>query len=328
MRTTRFRRLATAWLIGSLALTTCWRCCSQFLWDSVIVGGFDTDRSGDASFPSGDRFSQARTAIASNLSATVFTAFPTLDLTNLVGIDVLVIGVGTGPLSVTAPLSTAEQAALLQFVKRGGAAVLFIDNDSASETLPAVNRSFVAPFGMGCGDTVGGLVSAEVPITASDPVTRGPFGQVSSVAQYYPGCITNLGPYGVSVATNPGGCAIALVRRDAICPGSGPVLVSSDISGFWDYDGLFPSNASLFLNAMRYCEQNPQHRLLRIQQAGTNVVLRWPVVFTDVILEGAVRLSGTTVWTSITNIPTVIGAENYLTNPISNNQLYRLRSPE
>jgi hypothetical protein len=47
-----------------------------------------------------------------------------------------------------------------------------------------------------------------------------------------------------------------------------------------------------------------------------------------VILEGAVRLSGTTVWTSITNIPTVIGAENYLTNPISNNQLYRLRSPE
>jgi hypothetical protein len=328
MSTPHYRKLAKVWFVSSLALAASWGSWGQSLWNSVIVGGFDTNRSGNASFPSGASFAQARSAVATNLPNTVFTSFSTLDPTNLVGLDVVVIGVGTDPLSVTTPLSTSEQAALLQFVKRGGAAVLFTDNDSASINSTALNRSFLNPFGMSSSGTLTGFVPAGVPAPGASPLTSGPFGQVTTVAQYYPGCITNLGPYGTAVATNSGGCGIAQIRAGAINPGSGPVIVSSDISGFWDFDGLFPSNAALFLNALRCCEQNPQHRLLRIQQGGTNIVLHWPAITTNVVLEGVVLKGGTSTWMPITNVPSVIGAENYLTNPILDSHLYRLRNAQ
>jgi hypothetical protein len=64
---------------------------------------------------------------------------------------------------------------------------------------------------------------------------------------------------------------------------------------------------------------------LSIAPAGTNVVLSWPTAASDFQLESKPSLT-TGTWTAITNMWTVIGGFNVLTNPVSASaQFFRLQ---
>jgi hypothetical protein len=65
---------------------------------------------------------------------------------------------------------------------------------------------------------------------------------------------------------------------------------------------------------------------LNIQQAGTDVVLSWPGVFTNFALVSATNLGSTAVWAPVAPDPVVVNGQNTVTNPISGaQQFYRLR---
>ncbi len=294
-------------------------------FDKVIIGGFDNSRSGDASFSSGSRFSLARAGVLNNFPATSLIGFPTLTASNLMTVDVLVLGVATTTTADVPPLSTNEQAVLREFVKNGGAAVLFTDNDTFAPQAVNVNASFLSPFGLVTRGTLNGAVSAPVPAPAQHPITSGPFGSIASFTEFYPGSITNLGTYAHSLATNSGGCALAVIEAGSLAPYSGRVVIFSDISGFWNTDGYFPGNSNLFMNVMNYARQAPQHKRVRIESAGTNVVLHWPRVATNVVLEAASSAGGSPTWNPVLPSPVVIGGESFVTNAALGERFYRLR---
>jgi hypothetical protein len=63
---------------------------------------------------------------------------------------------------------------------------------------------------------------------------------------------------------------------------------------------------------------------LSITLAGNNVVLSWPASATN-LLQSTTSLDPATFWVNVTQTPTVINGQNYLTNPVSGaHQFYRL----
>jgi hypothetical protein len=293
----------------------------------IVFGGFDLSRSGSASIPEGAAFSQARAALLSHYPAATFTSFPTLTASNLAPVQVLLIGTPATITNEITPLDANEQAALLSYVQNGGAAILFTDNDSFATQAAAANASFLAPFGLSGGGTLISEVIATVPAPESHPITSGPFGTVSAFVQFVPGVITNLGSYATALATNYGGIALAVIAPHQLAPGSGPVVFFSDISGFWDTDGYFPTNASVFLNAIEFARAPTPRWRLEIERVGASVVLRWPATATNLFLESATNLATGAVWTAVTNIPSVQGANFVLTNDAVGARFYRLRGP-
>lgn len=293
----------------------------------IVFGGFDLVRSGDASFPDGADFSQARTAVLSHYPGATFVSFPTLSPSNLAPVNVLVIGTPATITNEITPLDADEQAALLDFVLNGGAAILFTDNDSFASQAAAANASFLEPFGLSGGGTLVGDVVAEVPAPQSHPVTSGPFGEVQFFIQFVPGAITNPGPHATVLATNYEGIAAAVINPGQLAPGSGPVVFFSDISGFWDTDGYFPTNAALFLNAVEFVRAPLPRWQLRIERLGAHVLLRWPAAATNLLLESATNLAPATVWTPVPEAPVLLGDENVVTNDATGMRFYRLRGP-
>lgn len=310
--------LAAAFVAGAaLAQTT----------NPVVFGGFDLTRSGEASFPPGANFSQARAAVLTHYPAAVFMGFPTLSASNLAGVNVLLIGTAATITNEVTPLDPEEQAALLSFVQNGGAAILFTDNDSFAPQAAAANASFLSPFGMDAGGTLISEVVAEVPAPESHPVTHGPFGNVQFFIQFVPGVITNLGPHATALATNYGGIALAVIDPGRLAPGSGPVVLFPDISGFWDTDGYFPTNAALFLNAIEFARAPIPRWRLRIERLGSQVLLRWPAAATNLLLESATNLAPGTLWSLVPEVPVVLGDENVVTNDAVGMRFYRLHGP-
>jgi len=323
MASSRLRLLVVLMVIADLPLRS--QASPGGHLDKVIIGGFDTSRAGLASFTSGSGFTQARSGLFNHFPATIFTDFPLLTRSNLLSVDVLVIGVATAGRSDASPLSTNEQGALWEFIKEGGSAVLFTDNDSFAPQATNVNRSFLLPFGTGTKGTLNGPALATVPDPGSHPVTSGPFGSISSIPQFYPGGITSLGAYAQSLATNSSGCAMAIIEAGAIAPGSGRVVIFSDISGFWESDGYFPANSNLVMNVVSYVRQFTQHSRVRIAAVGTNVVLRWPGFSTNVVLEATTSLDASAVWSPVLQSPALIEGESFVTNPAVGTRFYRLR---
>ncbi|MCX8090577.1 MAG: hypothetical protein N3I86_06510 [Verrucomicrobiae bacterium] len=293
----------------------------------IVFGGFDLTRSGDASFTEGASFSEARAAVLSNYPAATFVSFPTLTASNLAPVNVLVIGTPATITNEITPLDADEQTALLDFVHNGGAAILFTDNDSFASQAAAANASFLSPFGLSGGGTLISEVVAEVPAPENHPVTSGPFGNVQFFVQFVPGAITNLGPHATVLATNYEGVAAAVINPGQLGPGSGPVVFFSDISGFWDTDGYFPTNAALFLNAVEFARSPLPRWRLNIERLGNQVLLRWPAAATNLLLESTTNLAPGTVWTPVPEVPAVIGDENVVTNDAIGMRFYRLRGP-
>ncbi|HVM48822.1 MAG TPA: hypothetical protein VMU04_12395 [Candidatus Acidoferrum sp.] len=220
----------------------------------LVIGGFDPARSGNYSFPGGAYFSEARTAILTNFPQTSFASIEMLTLDVLSNIDVLIIGSPSDNTAAAAPLALAEQTNLLNFIERGGSAVILTDNSTFSPSAPAANESYLDPFGMDADGTDYGIVSATVLNPTNHPVTDGAFGLVSSFAQGYPGAITNLGPFGTALATNNLGVALAVIEANTISAGSGRVVFGSDINMF-DLT-YYSANLPLFLNTIDYCRRS------------------------------------------------------------------------
>jgi Concanavalin A-like lectin/glucanases superfamily/PKD domain len=220
------------------------------------IGGFDTSRGGYYSFPSGGYLTEARSSLSAHFPGVSYVSFPQLTQQSLSGLDILMLSVGTSNVSATTPLTTSEQSALLTFVKNGGCAVLFPDNSSFDWIAPVVNESLIDPFGMDSTGTLYGGVVATVRVDGS-PVTDGRFGTVRTLYQNYPGGLTNLGPYASPVATNPLGTALAYIESGAVSPGSGRVVVYTDVNSFGNESvaGMYYSNEALFLNTIDYCTQ-------------------------------------------------------------------------
>jgi len=291
---------------------------------NLIIGGFDYDRSGDASFPLGTNFSQARTAILSYYPSTMFTNFTTLTASNLAAVKILIIGTASTVTNKISPLTGEEQTALLDFVKAGGAAILLTENDSFSPSANTANNSFLTPFGMGSAGTIAGPAYLGVPSPLEHLVTSGPFGVVTNYTQFEPGAITNLGPYATALVPNDAGTALAVIDSGLIVAGSGPVVFFSDMSGFWDTDGWFPTNAALFLNVIEFCLNPAPRWRLKIDTSGTDVVLHWPAAATNMVLEATTNLDAGSAWTQVTNVPAQTNAENFVTNQLEDTRYYRL----
>ncbi len=223
---------------------------------SFIIGGFNNSRGGFFSFPSGNYLDQARASLAANFTGASFTSFDTITPQTLAEVDLLMLSVGTSNGTAITPLSATEQSVLFDFVQGGGCAILFPDNSSFSSGAPVANESLIDPFGMDIAGTLGGRITAAVSTPAASPITNGPFGTISTFSQNYPGGLINLGPYAISLASNPLGNALAVIESGAIQTGSGRVIVFTDINSFGDTDaaGFFPENEALFLNTINACK--------------------------------------------------------------------------
>ena len=154
----------------------------------------------------------------------------TLSAANLAGVQVLIIGSGTGYDTDTTALSSSEQSALLNFVQHGGRAIISVNNDTfAGSSTSTVNNSYISPFGLHVTGTRTGIQLASVTSTSS-PVTNGPFGLVSSIQTYYPGWLDNLGSNANSLATLNfnGQPMLAVINPGTLGPGSGGVVIYSD----------------------------------------------------------------------------------------------------
>jgi len=71
--------------------------------------------------------------------------------------------------------------------------------------------------------------------------------------------------------------------------------------------------------------QNPAGPMLKITQAGNNVVLSWSANATGYYLQSKTVLAATGAWSSVTNVPVIVSGTCYVTNAITgSSKFYRL----
>jgi hypothetical protein len=222
------------------------------------IGGFDTSRAGGSSFPAGAFFSQARSALAANFPGTSLIGFPVLTPAALANVDCVVLSSGTDALTAIVPLSLAEQNALRAFILDGGSAILLADNDTFSPLADLANESLLDPVGLDASGTLSGNQTAAVGNPAGHPATGGPFGNVATISQLFPGSLSGLAGVATPLANNSLGTALAAIEACALGAGAGRVLAFSDTNCFGDpiAPGLFPNNTTLFLNSIAFCLGN------------------------------------------------------------------------
>jgi len=230
---------------------------------ALVVGGFSTTRVGDSSLSVGPFAEELRSAIQTDYPGTTFVGVDTLSANSLSNLDYLIVGAPT----FTSPvfLSSAEQTALHNYVLGGGAALIFIDNDTYAgvPTSDDSNETFLDPFGI---DSIGRVPSRSNATSSAPahPVMNGPAGTVVSFATNFGGWFENLGPNGTALAQYDanGQTAIAAIAPGALGPGSGGVVFIGDADALVDSadGGLFgiADNATLLRNAVAYSIPIPE----------------------------------------------------------------------
>lgn len=228
-----------------------------------VIGGFDTSRCSLASVPNGASYNNLRAAVRMQFPNVEFTSTPTLTAAYLNTIDVLMIAPGGdrgNGIYVTTELTSAEQAALANFVSTGGGAIIMVDNWNFGcggtcgypNTNP-VNQSFIAPFGL---HVTGKLSNPQFASTVSSnhQVIRGPYGVVSQIVTGDPGWFDNLGSNATALAhlTVNNGTALAVIDPCAIATQSGGVVFLSDMNALDDWGLGQGDNQALALNAIRF----------------------------------------------------------------------------
>jgi hypothetical protein len=135
------------------------------------------------------------------------------------GVDVFFTGYVT-----TSSYTDTEKSALLDYVKGGGALI---------GTTDATSYDMSSIFGLTLANSPGGLETGTITDPTS-PLADGPFGTVTTFKEYDSvGYYTNIGA-GQTVGTNPEGPAIVVIPPGALAPGSGPVVMVSDVDVFSD----------------------------------------------------------------------------------------------
>ena len=214
---------AVAPMLVLLSLCLAWP--TTVLASSIAVGGFDVARGGAESITTD---APLQSAISAAFPGATFSGTSTLTPGYLASINGLIIGVGTGNTTATAPLSSAEQAALVNFVKGGGNALLFTDNDTFAASAPTVNNSFVSPFGLATTGTLGGFQATTI-VNGSNPVVSGPFGVATGFTNDFPGWFSSIGTAQELMMLNANGQPVlAVLMPGALGAGSGAVIFFGD----------------------------------------------------------------------------------------------------
>lgn len=220
---------------------------------AFVVGGFDAAdpaRGGYWAFAGGPAFQDARASLTANFSGASIAPISSFTDAGLAGFDIVVLSCCRSNVSLIEPLTAAMQTALGDFVEGGGCAILLPDNDFYGD---APGESLIDAFGMDVTGTMTGWLPASVTDPAASEVTDGPFGSVTEFLQLFPGYLDGLGPYAASLATNAMGTALAVIEPGDIAPGSGPVVVFSDVNTFEKNDPGFLDHETLWLNTINYC---------------------------------------------------------------------------
>ena len=224
----------------------------QPLWASaaIVFGGWNEVRAGG--------FALDAPLATAGILGTLEPEFPgitvvttkTLTPEFLAGVDVLLLSTADSFGSIIDSLSASESSALYTYVLNGGAAILLADGEFTAG-VQEVNDSMTAMFGVHVGGVVSGIRTA-VPTSKSHPIINGPFGEVTSMGTFYPGWITDLGPYAtsigkVSINSQP---FLAVIPAHALSPLSGPVIIIGDPAPY--VPGLYGNTEALLLNTFAY----------------------------------------------------------------------------
>jgi hypothetical protein len=226
-------------------------------WPSAVrgdvIGGFDASRGGIVSLEFGTDLTMLRSLLAADFPGSTLSATPTLTSAYLSTVRALYICSATGDHSATTALSAAEQTALNNYVLAGGGVVINTDNDTFDGAAPAVNNSFLTPFGLHTTGTLNGVQATTVTNTTS-PVTNGPFGHVGSYPTSFPGWFDNLGANATQLAilNANGQPSLAVIPRGALGAGSGAVVFVSDTGPFLDAFINTPDSRALDGNIFAY----------------------------------------------------------------------------
>jgi hypothetical protein len=108
---------------------------------------------------------------------------------------------------------------------------------------------------------------------------------------------------------------------------SGMISVSQyagrQVTLFMGIVGGTSTNAALTASDFQFYVALPPS--LQIQLAGTNVVLAWPLSGAGYVLQSTDKLTPTTSWTTVTNVPVIVNFQYTVTNQISGAaRFYRL----
>jgi hypothetical protein len=156
---------------------------------TLSVGGFNATRGGLESFQNSD-LAILKAAIQSGFPGTKFHYRGQLTSTFLATVNVVVVGAASGNTTPITPLSTKEKAALLNFVKSGGTAIVFADNNLQFQT---ASNSLLVPFGLRATGVLSGDQTGTFLNVSPDPVRTGKFGTAAQLDTGYPGWFAKTG---------------------------------------------------------------------------------------------------------------------------------------
>lgn len=191
-----------------------------------VIGGFDAPRSGDYGYLASPRTVVARILLEAMYPSVELPGTQELTPEFLSTLDVALL-VTSGPsASIPSGLSADEQAALLDFVRLGGGALIIGEGGFDDE---AVDQSFFTPFGLTAVGRLSGPQTIDVVPPRTHPIVVGPFGSFSTLPGNNAGWFSDLGPYAQPLATlSNGQPVLAVIERDSIAPGSGAVVLTAD----------------------------------------------------------------------------------------------------
>ena len=209
----------------------------------LVIGAFNASRGGIFSLSNGANAAAMRTSIQSNFSGATFVGSSTLTPAFLSGVDVLWLNSVSSNSTSTPPLSAAEQGALLSFVNAGGGVLIFGENGAYED------ESLLDPFGATTSGVLTELQTGTITNT-THVVTNGPFGTVQTIRGNYSGSITTLGSATSLGSWNSSGqSSVAVVDPGVLAPGSGRVVLFSDVNLYSD-QLTAADNSKLVLNAL------------------------------------------------------------------------------
>lgn len=174
----------------------------------------------------GSSMSAARAAIEAD--GFTITATEAFGIGNVVSADIVFIGL----MDPSQSLTTADRIGLLAFVLNGGALIYMGDNDF----FRTPNNSVGALFGVGFRQDSSATSASQI-LHQLHPIIRGPAGTVTTydASLNLPGYFGGIDGFGSNVtpimASNER-TFVAVIERDALQPGSGPVIFISEANGF------------------------------------------------------------------------------------------------
>lgn len=174
----------------------------------------------------------------------------------LSGVDVMFFGSVSGDgIAIDPILSSDEQQALLNFVLSGGSAFVGTEWSGPGEWCYEANQSLLSPFGLhSTGLTL--YMPPDNVATSTDtshPITDGPYGMITEIVMAGAGYYDALGPYAHTLAVDGlDRSVLAVIERDAMSPGSGPVIFMSDLNAIEEEFLLTTTNGLAMLNGVDF----------------------------------------------------------------------------